>query len=270
MALFALKLLTHEAMPAKPDQSMHTLIHFLDRFVYRNPKKAASGPRGASIMQPLAGGDTSSLLVSTQSKNDFKEPVNTEAFWKMDGGSVAADEVFFHKYFSVMGKGKESSKNTKADKKRNADNESDVDENEDEIWEALVNSRPELEGSEQGDDGEMDDLDPELRSDADESLDVGEANTEDDQSLGDDDEGDFTFDDEEALLGSDDELPSDVDMVMEDKAQSPTTTNAVASDGEKRKKRRKMLKNLPTFASAEDYAKILDGEEEEAYAPEER
>jgi len=250
-------------MPAKPDLSMHTLIHFLDRFVYRNPKKVASGPRGASIMQPLAGGDTSSLLVSAQSKNDLKQPVNTETFWRMDGGKVAADEIFFHKYFNAMGKGKDSAKKTKADKKRDADDESNADENEDEIWQALVNSRPELEGSEQSDDGDMDDLDPELGSEVDESLEVDEADIGDDQSLGDDNEGGFTFDDEEALLGSDEELPNDLEMVMEDKAQSPTATNVAASEGEKQKKRRKMLKNLPIFASAEDYATMLDGDEGE-------
>ncbi|MCJ1245014.1 hypothetical protein MMC30_002215 [Trapelia coarctata] len=263
VALFASKLLTHEVMPAKPDLSMHTLIHFLDRFVYRNPKKATIGPRGASIMQPLAGGDTSSLLVSAQSKNDLKQPVNTEAFWKMDGGKVAADEVFFHKYFNAMGKGKESAKKAKVDKERDADDDSDADENEDEIWEALINSRPELEGSDQSDGGEMDDLDPELGSEADESPEVDEAGTEEDQSLGDDNEGGFTFDDEEALLGSDEELPNDLDMVMEVKAQSPIATNVAASESKKRKTRRKMLKNLPTFASADDYAAMLDVDEEE-------
>jgi len=263
VALFASKLLTHEVMPAKPDLSMHTLIHFLDRFVYRNPKKAASGPRGASIMQPLAGGDTSSLLVSAQSKNDLKHPVNTEAFWKMDGGKVAADEVFFHRYFNTMGKGKESAKKTKADKKRDADDGSDADENEDEIWEALVNSRPELEGSDQSDDGQMGDLESESGSGVDERLEVGEAAMEDDESLGDDDEDGITFDDEDALLGSDEELPSDLDEVMEDKVQPAAAMNAAAPDSEDRRKRRKRLKNLPTFASADDYAAMLEGEEEE-------
>ena len=263
VALFASKLLTHEVMPAKPDLSTHTLIHFLDRFVYRNPKKTASGPRGASIMQPLAGGDTSSLLVSALSKSNLQQPVNTEAFWKMDGGKVAADEVFFHKYFNVMGKGKESSKKTKADKKRDADDESEAGENEDEIWEALVNSRPELEGSDQSDDGQMDDLDSELGSDADESLEADEVDMADEQSLGDDDdEGGIAFDDEEALLGSDEELPSDLNDVMEDEMQPLAAANATAMEGENRRKKRKMLKNLPTFAAAEDYAAMLDDDEE--------
>lgn len=263
VALFASRLLTHEVMPAKPDLSMHTLIHFLDRFVYRNPKKAASGPRGASIMQPLAGGDTSSLLVSAQSKNDLKQPVNTAAFWKMDGGKVAADEVFFHKYFNTMGKGKESAKKAKADKKRGAGDESDVDENEDEIWEALVNSRPELEGSDQGDDGEMEDLDSEFASEAEKGMDVDEADVEDDQSLEDDDEDGITLDDDDALLGSDEELPTDLDEVMKDKVQPAAAMESAAPDSGDRKKRRKMLKSLPTFASADDYAAMLDGEEEE-------
>jgi len=62
---------------------MHTLIHFIGHFFYRNPKKTAHGPCGASIMQPLAGGDTSCLLISARDKSGPEAPVNTEAFWKI-------------------------------------------------------------------------------------------------------------------------------------------------------------------------------------------
>ncbi|MCJ1382614.1 hypothetical protein MMC17_005727 [Xylographa soralifera] len=270
VALFASKLLTHDVMPAKPDLSMHTLIHFLDRFVYRNPKKAASGPRGASIMQPLAGGDTSGLLISAQSKTRTRQPVNTEAFWKMEAGKVDADEVFFHKYFSSMGKGKESAKKKKAEKKRDAGEESEGEENEDEIWEALVSSRPEIEGSDPSDDDiEMEDLDSEFESDSENELEELDLAPEEDVGMSDDDgEEGLDFDDDDALLGSDDEVPNDLNEAFESEVLfAKERASANTNEGKTGKKRRR-LKNLPTFASVEDYAAMLgdddddDGQEE--------
>ncbi|MCJ1475998.1 hypothetical protein MMC13_004662 [Lambiella insularis] len=263
VALFASRLLTHEVMPAKPDLSMHTLVHFLDRFVYRNPKKSADGPHGTSIMQPLAGGDPSGLLVSAQGKNKLRQPVNTEAFWKMDSGKVNADEVFFHKYFSTMGKGKESAKKKKAGKSKDVGEESEGEENEDEIWEALVSSRPELEGEASDNDIEMDDLDSALESgmDEDEGKEPALSNGASDQD-GEDEDLDFG-DDDEALIGSDAEVPSDLDEAFKDELQFATENAAATSNGEKAGKKRKRLKNLPTFASVEDYAAMLDEEGDE-------
>jgi hypothetical protein len=43
------------ALLCSGSRTLHTLTHFLDRFVYRTPKANASS-RGASIMQPLGGG----------------------------------------------------------------------------------------------------------------------------------------------------------------------------------------------------------------------
>ncbi|MCJ1439203.1 hypothetical protein MMC27_008594 [Xylographa pallens] len=269
VALFASKLLTHDVMPAKPDLSMHTLIHFLDRFVYRNPKKAASGPRGSSIMQPLAGGDTSGLLISAQSKTRARQPVNTEAFWKMEAGKVDADEVFFHKYFSTMGKGKESAKKKKAEKKQEAGEESEGEENEDEIWEALVSSRPEIEGSEPSDDDlEMEDLDSDFGSDSGNELEELDSAPEEDVGMSDDGEEGPDFDDDDALLDSDAEVPNDLNEAFESEVQFAGEKAAATTNGEKTEKKRKRLKNLPTFASVEDYAAMLgedddDGREEE-------
>lgn len=248
-------------MPAKPDLSMHTLIHFLDRFVYRNPKKRAGGPHGASIMQPLAGADTSGLLVSTRSKNRLKQPVNTEGFWKMDSGKVDADEVFFHKYFSTMGKGKESAKNKKAEKIKDVGPESDGEENEDEIWEALVNSRPEVEGEPSDDDIEMDDLHSRLGSDIDEENDSA---AKSDVSSFDEHGKRLDLDDgEEALIGSDAEVPSDLDEALDSEFHFATERALATSNGEKAGRKRRKLKNLPTFAAVEDYAAMLDGNDDE-------
>ncbi|KAL9000060.1 MAG: hypothetical protein Q9188_005753, partial [Gyalolechia gomerana] len=128
VSLFATRLLTHAPLPPKPDLASHTLIHFLDRFVYRNPKTTTPA-RGASIMQPLSSSpafDTtnnnkSALLSSAPSfKDRIKDPVNSEAFWKLEKDKVAADEVFFHKYFSAVGKGREKARGRKERRKRKA------------------------------------------------------------------------------------------------------------------------------------------------------
>jgi ribosome biogenesis protein MAK21 len=248
VALFASQLLTHGKSPLKPDLSMHTLISFLDRFVYRNPKKSHSGPRGASIMQPLAGSDTSGLLISTQSKKASKQPVNTEGFWKMNVDNIDANDVFFHKYFSAMGRGKESAKKAKTDKKQDVDAEGSGDEDEDEIWEALVSSRPELEGSDQSDDVEMDDLDSDLGSESVEDFGSDDANSVAEPDLSADEDGNLSIEDDEAILGSDDEIPISDEKNL--------------SSGNSKKTRRKKLRNLPTFASVEDYAAMLQDDEE--------
>jgi len=216
-------------------------------------------------MQPLAGGDTTGLLVSAQSKTRTRQPVNTEAFWKMEAGKVDADEVFFHKYFSTMGKGKESAKKKKAEKKLDAGGESEGEENEDEIWEALVSSRPEIEGSEPSDDDvEMDDLDSELGSDNENELEELDLAPEEEVDTSDNDgEEGLDFDDDDALLGSDDEVPIDLNEAFESEVQFATEKVEATTNGEKAGKKRRRLKNLPTFASVEDYAAMLDGDDGE-------
>ena len=52
--------------------TLHTLTHFLDRFVYRTPKAAAS-TRGSSLMQPLAGSDAT----ATGTMFDSTRPAST-------------------------------------------------------------------------------------------------------------------------------------------------------------------------------------------------
>lgn len=274
VSLFAARLLTHDPMPPKPDLSLNTLIHFLDRFVYRNPKTTTTH-KGASIMQPMAGGDSSGLLVSAYSnKERSRAPVNSEAFWKQESGKVGADEVFFHKYFSTLGRGREKAKKKKDHKKKDEDGSesgADEDEDEDEIWKALVESRPELdEGSESGF-SDMDDLDDEnseagveFHDDEDTAV-AGEHDkrtTAPEIPAGDDSSLDFDEDDE-AQFDSDDFLPDALEQAFKEGTQggkrNPALVPAATKEGgEKRGAKRRRLKNLPTFASAEDYAKMLE------------
>lgn len=242
-------------MPAKPDLSLHTLIHFLDRFVYKNPKSTA-GPRGSSIMQPMVESTTSDRLVSARSKTATRQPVNSEAFWKLESDKVDADEVFFHKYFSNTGRGKEHAKKKRAERKaRDGSDEADEEE-EDEIWKALVDSQPELQESVASDeDIDMEDEDPASSVDDDESAEAASiSGQEDDDMLELDDDDDV---DSNALLDSDDKIPTEAateDIRVGDKAARRT---------EKRGEKRRRLKSLPTFASADDYAAMLEGEDDE-------
>lgn len=255
VSLFATRLLTHIGMPPKPDLSLNTLIHFLDRFVYRNPK-ATNAPRGASIMQPMAGGDSNALLVSAYSnRSSTRQPVNSETFWKQPSERVNADEVFFHKYFSTMGRGKEKGS------KKNTQRKVDAEDSEGEIWNALVESRPELdEGSDSG--FEDEDIDIDMEETDNEELD-SESGKEDTSATRDLAEGaeelpDLDDEDGEALLDSDDEVPSDLEEAFDKEVASGQSESVVEPKHEKRSSKRRRLKSLPTFASADDYAKMLE------------
>ena len=162
-------------MSGKPDLTIHTLSHFLDRFVYRSPK-AAPSLRGSSIMQPLAAGDTSGLLVTSGRTTKAQEPVNSEAFWKKKAEDVAAEDAFFHAYFNRLGKDKlRAAKDKKKKKKGKEEDESgDESEAESEIWRALVESKPEVDGGldSDGEDFDMEDFEEAMGED--EDMGIGE------------------------------------------------------------------------------------------------
>ena len=264
--MFASRLLNDEKMPPKPDLASHTLTHFLDRFVYRNAKASAGGPKGSSIMQSLSGGDSKAILLSSRSTQGGKQPVNSEAFWRKKAEDVAVDEIFFHKYFNQIGKGKQASDKKKEKAAKKADGlEDEEDENEDEIWQALVDSRPEVEGP--SDDSDMEMLDLEDSDEAssfggDEEVDVEE--DEEDAAASDSDDGGVVMSGfgEDQDVGSEDEVGSELDELFERELQ--TAQREEKTEETSREKRRK-LKSLPTFASAEDYAEMLDNDEDEDF-----
>lgn len=263
VALFAECLLAAKPMPPKPDPTQHTLMHFLDRFVYRNAKAKPAGAHGASIMQPLAGSNAADLLVKPGGQGTGV-PVNSEAFWRKKVEDVQADEVFFHEYFSKSG-GKKRKVAGGKEKKRKAKDEdeegSDEEGEEEEIWQAIAQSRPDVEG---GDEEEEDDFSfGDLDSEDGGSEDGSEAGIDLD---GGDEEaaGGMDFDemdgfpemesDDDALLGSDEDVPVDVE---DEEAEAPKEE---LSRNKQKRKEKKKLKSLPTFASAEDYAKLLADE----------
>jgi ribosome biogenesis protein MAK21 len=243
VAVSAEYVIRHAKLPGKPDLEIHTLIHFLDRFVYRNAKIGVSKLRGSSIMQPLAGGDNAGLLVTSSSQDQL--PVNSEQFWARKSEVVAAQDVFFHQYFNNLSKPKQVNKTTK--NRKSADEDMSGDE-ESEIWQAMMDSAPDLKGAEDSDEGlEMSDLESSFEATS-------------------DDDGEAAVDEAEP---SDTESFADLETSLaEDGGVSTSNTDekqVVGSkqDNSRRKTGRKELKRLPTFASVSDYAKMIDDEEGE-------
>jgi hypothetical protein len=99
VALHAEQLLLSQRISTTADLSLNTLAHFLDRFVYRNPKTTHAS-KGSSIMQPAAaaagpggaGVETSVVRTKGQGIAD-DEYVNSEKFWRKKAGDVPVDQV---------------------------------------------------------------------------------------------------------------------------------------------------------------------------------
>jgi hypothetical protein len=93
VSLQANQLLLSQPLTGSADISLNTLVSFLDRFVYRNPKKTLQ-PKGASIMQPAAAGDTSGMVVNNKgARSAVGTYVNSEAFWRKKIADVPVDQV---------------------------------------------------------------------------------------------------------------------------------------------------------------------------------
>ena len=102
-------------MTANADLSLNTLSHFLDRFVYKNPKKPK--PKGSSAMQPGAAASDGTNVRIVKGAHDGEGMMNEEAFRKKKMKDVPVDQVFFHKYFSQKNE-KEKAKAAKVAKRK--------------------------------------------------------------------------------------------------------------------------------------------------------
>lgn len=109
VSLHARQLLLSQPLTSTPDLALNTLSHFLDRFVYKNPKKQGSKQKGSSAMQPAAGDAISGggvRLIKGEIGNSLDlnsgsgVTVNNEKWWKRRVEDVPIDQVFFHRYFN--------------------------------------------------------------------------------------------------------------------------------------------------------------------------
>jgi ribosome biogenesis protein MAK21 len=264
VSLFAEALLLDKSMPPKPDTTHYTLMHFLDRFVYRSPRsKASATMHGSSIMQPMAGSDAADLLVKPGREGTTRATINTEDFWQKKIEDVAVDEVFFHSYFSLANDKKQKPSKKKRAEKADID-DSDMgsdEEGEEEIWKAITASKPEVEGDNEDDDLSMGDLES-AYSGSDDGSEAGiDLGGDDDDHAAmdgfDDDDVDAMPDldsEDDAMFDDDDDLPEDF--------EEPQKSEDLSKNQQKQKEKKK-LKSLPTFASVDDYAKLLGDDDEE-------
>lgn len=259
VAVYAASLLDGSEQP-KPDLGLFTLAHFLDRFVYKNAK-AKPSTKGSSIMQPLGGAHTGSLLVRSTNM-DGEAPANTENWLHKRLEDVKPDEVFFHQYFT--------SKQSKLRvRKKGAENDgSDAEKgglDDDEVWQALVDSRPDVEAS----DGEFSDLDADDFSDMsgteeeDENEEEADFGSENELSAQEDvPEDDFDADEQQMFgINGEDEYDSDEVSIRVLDDEEPSKKRAKNDDEEPKKKKKK--DNLPVFASVDDYAQYLGSDDED-------
>lgn len=255
VSVFAENLLVKQKSVPKPELANHTLMHFLDKFVYRNAK-ATDSNRGGSIMQPgQAAGGAVQVVVPGKGGAKQQATLNSAAFWNLKQADVAAEDVFFHEYFSQIGKPGQEAKTKKV--KDDAEGE-DEEEAEEEIWEALVNSHPEIGGK---------DSDADMDMGSDDGSDLGsllEMSSDDD----DDDDLDSDVDVEgDAFEGSDAEAGADDDGWVDAGELGEDSDEAEVPAGKKSRAKGKMskrdMKKLPTFATADDYAALLAQEDDE-------
>ncbi|KAI5959129.1 MAK21 [Candida pseudojiufengensis] len=280
----------------KPDLGLYTLSHFLDRFVYKNAKLKPQ-IKGSSIMQPLGGIHTGNLLVKSTNFLNKDLPVNTENWVNKNINDIKADEKFFHQYFTTkVNKLKNKKETGEIDEDVDIDDDQEEDENgmgDDEVWNALVKSRPDVEDDlsdggfsdfDEDDFSDLDDDDEEVKDeDEDDEFDDGEGPlqseeiNEFDMPLGgedaNDDEIDEDDEDDEELdifnINEDDELSDsefeaeeidedDEEEIKKTDKNQPTKSKKRSnpddnSNNNKKKTKRQRIKDLPLFAPAEDY-----------------
>lgn len=253
VSVFAANLVVRQKALPKPELANHTLINFLDKFVYKNPKTTDS-KRGASIMQPmLAAGSAAHVVVPGRAKHQAN--VNSAEFWNKKQEDVAAEDVFFHTYFSQIGKPGQDSKGKK--KKDSADGE-DEGMDEDEIWDALVNSRPEVGG--EGDDDDMD-MDEDDMSDLGSLLDMSDDDDDEDEDMDSGAEGGEEVGEDDIPDGWEDEDEPFSESEEEPAGKAKAKGKGKGKDDSGRM-RKKELKKLPMFATADDYAAMLGDDDE--------
>ncbi|OCF43874.1 ribosome biogenesis protein MAK21 [Kwoniella heveanensis CBS 569] len=234
VSLQANQLLLSQPLTGSADISLNTLVSFLDRFVYRNPKKTLQ-PKGASIMQPAAALDKSGMIVNNRGAKAGGDgqaglTVNSEAFWRKKIEDVPVEMMFFHKYFAEKLKRNENRKKGKKggqgsdeededevevpsddesagpdiddEDDEDAEEEEDSDAEEAEVWKAMKASMPAVDDdmglSEDGDSDEMSDYDDD--DDDDVSIEEGPSDVDEEELEVDEDE-----DEEEESEG---EVPS--------------------------------------------------------------
>lgn len=126
-----------------------------------------------------------------------------------------------------------------------------------------MDSRPEVEGP-SDEDSEMEMLDLDDSDESDSGSDGGVDVEGDDDSDLIEDKAAYMDELDEALADGS-EAGSDEDDLFEKEFQTSKPDEAEDKGKQSSREKRKKLKGLPTFASSQDYAKMLDDDEDEYY-----
>ncbi|XP_031607434.1 CCAAT/enhancer-binding protein zeta isoform X1 [Oreochromis aureus] len=259
-----------------------TLIRFLDRFVFRNPKQLkAEQNTDAAVMKPKHRLPVSLL------------PVNSAEFLSKEESQVPVDEIFFHRFF----KKRQQEKQQRRPRGDDDDDESleDVDDDEfeklldtfegDSYFTDLGSDNLDFAGNvkskkdkKSGDDSESDVDDSDMDDLDDEEVSLGSMDEEDfgdeleeeggmfmdpdgDEEGDDDDDEVPELEDEAAAFGDSDddemEAPDITPQTKKGKRKSSEDLDFSGSLGSKQKKK-KEKKDAAMFASAEEFGCLLD------------
>lgn len=286
ISLHACQILSSQPLTASADLSLNTLSHFLDRFVYKNPKKSTT-TKGASAMQPAASGLDGTGVKLMKGDASGNVLVNDAAFMKMKIQDIPVDEVFFHKFFARKNERNQSKVEKDGSEDEDADDgsgeemdltgdeaaaggeqiaeDSDESDDEEEVWKAMKASMPKAEGDDDlMEDSDIDEDDLPSDFDADEDDDDDEPDGSDGLSLA---EGS----DNDDLISLDGDMPEGLieydrpgEEDEEEEWEGIDSGNGKRKRTQESKEKRKRFKSLPTFASYEDYAKMIeDGPEDD-------
>ncbi|XP_034555142.1 CCAAT/enhancer-binding protein zeta [Notolabrus celidotus] len=254
-----------------------TLIRFLDRFVFRNPKQLRGKQNtDAAAMMPKQRIPLKSL------------PVNCEEFLSKEESQISVDEIFFHRFFKKRQQEKQL-RRPRAD----GDNES-VEDVDDEEFEKLLDSAEgdsyftemaeedldfagnvkSKKGKKNQQDSDSDDSDVDDLDDEEVSLgsmdeeDFGDELEEDGGMFMDADGGGDDDDDEEVPELEDDAAFDDSDEEVEapditprskkGKRKSTEELDFSGSSGSKQAKKKKGKKDTAMFVSADEFGSLLD------------
>ncbi|KAG5437810.1 hypothetical protein PCANB_000524 [Pneumocystis canis] len=226
---FAKSLLYGYEMPSEPNLSLYTLSHFLNKFIYRDPKTKISSQH--SIMQSMFQKNNKNQFFLTKDKTFSNQSLSKGSFIGKKLDEIASDEVFYFKYFS------QKHRQTMNNKKLIKASQNDSSKNENSDFEELESIEDDMEMN--GSIYSMSDIDS--------------------QEL---DDNHLDFCEFENDLISNNNLDN---LSQTSFNESMDEITSIISTGSKHKLneknsyiKRKKLKQLPVFASIDEYSNILE------------
>ncbi|CAG9857672.1 unnamed protein product [Phyllotreta striolata] len=252
VSLFATNLLNNEPVTYNGDPlNDFTLIRFLERFVFKNPKKTAATP-GRDLMF--------SKRKLYRPKGVKSLPVKSESYSRENPRNIPVDELFVHTY--LQGKYREGGSRD--------DDDSDLESVRSDEFEEMLDKMAGAKTNEEPDELDyLNEIGSSLKENKKKTRSKEE--TADDDDDGDDDEDenlsdDFFSDNEEFSGEDDDELEMNdddkdlLDDLSEDDAESIEFSDEEESNRGKKGKNKKSNDIMSNFASVEEFATLLEDE----------